>query len=1725
MSGRGGRGRGRGAGRGGGRRFFGKKKNDDKKDSTTQKIDLKFHPHGSGKYKQPATYTKVRDDIISKIQSEFDDSIYIVKSIRDEIKFDMDTEKPSLKKSTAKDATDKATEDEQYKIDYQLEREEFMKDKKTFDSNYIKAYALIYREYCSTAMQSQLRELPEFESRIQDDPVELLMEVQKLMHVPLKAVYPMWSLAETFANLVNLRQKEGEDLIGFTERFKQEKNIVKSLVGKHFLDNFIENTKEYAELTNDVDKKKMKSNGFDAFMATVFLRGSDRSSYGELIDDMRTQYALKVDQYPKSLEDAVDVMRSIRKKKKDKKEGSQNQRSGESDSRSQGGRANSFAQQRNNQDSKCYVCGDEAHKANECSIRGDVTPNQWFKKTGVRPTVAQQHLQQGGNGDDDESVESNADVSVASNRSSRSARNTGWSGAQIHTCHHQKVKKEQQLQQVKSGDYKYDLSQEWEDVDLFQVWALDSGTTCHLGANAKLGRGVRDIGYSFEIGTNAGNARIKEEFDVDLFDKPMQIPLHQSGMANVLGLCELVKDYRVTFDSAKQDAFHVHTKRGIVEFRRAKNGMYIYKPNSVVRKENHLETVEGNKLFFTKRQLKRAEGVRRLYHIVGAPYIESLKKLLAQRLIKNCPFNPKDVDVAMEVYGKSHSAEKGRAVRKKPAKLIDDSIEIPKELYMQNQFVDLCVDVMYVNSVLFLTSIDKTIRFRACVPLDSRKHEELLRAIQTVVRHYNQSGIFTQKIHCDHEFESMKDDLQDELDIDIRCENPGDHQPEAERNNRVLQERVRIGYHRMPYKALPRVLIRYLTMGAAKNLNMFPQKGGVSPFYSPQMILTQKDIDYNKHCVCEIGQYVLAFVAHEKTNTNMARSKDALYLRPDPNNDRGGHEVYDLQSKSVIHASRVETVPITEAVIERVESIAKEEGFKSLKFFNRKKEEIILPDADLLAGVDWLNTNGPLALENDEYEENEADEAEIANDEELEEGEYEEIDEDEVQDLLADEKDYQRFEQEQHPEQEDEVPEFQNEEEEIVFEKEEEDPEDDVPDLYERTETVDTDEEDEEEEEPAPTVRRSARARQPKEIFDIKSTKGKSYVQAGKSYLQAAKVKSIDGNANARLTESKKTIKFADDKDVMKMEMQHNLFQQTKVEDDICHEYNPTTGRVIARTIEEFRRGVKEKGVSFAQQYLLNKGLKKFGDRGAKAATAEMDQLYKRNCFEPILVKDLTPGERRKAQNAIMFLSEKRDGLCKGRMVYNGKPTRNWISREESASPTASIESVKITCAIDAKEGRDVMSADVPNAFIQTEMPKEKVENRGDRIIMKITGVLVDFLLDIDPKTYGGYVVMENGRKVIYVLVLRAIYGMLVASLLWYKKFRKDLETIGFEFNPYDPCVANRIVNGKQQTIRFHVDDILSSHVNPKVNDKFLKWLNKHYGTVKKVVATRGKVHEYLGMTIDFREKGKVHIIQDDSIENMLEEFPVKFKSTDTCSSPAANNLFEQGDSKLLNKSQSEIFHKFTAKNLFISHRARPDIQPTVSVLTTRVQKPNNQDWGKLVRLMKYLHSTRDKHLVLSVDKIGVVKWFVDASFAVHPDFKSHTGAVMTMGGGAVTSMSKKQKLNTRSSTSAELVGVDDVMTMILWNKLFIEAQGYIIKKNILYQDNKSSILLEVNGRKSAGKRSRALNIRYFFVTDQVAKGNLTIEYCPTDAMTGDYMTKPIQGEKFRVFRKAILGM
>lgn len=129
------------------------------------------------------------------------------------------------------------------------------------------------------------------------------------------------------------------------------------------------------------------------------------------------------------------------------------------------------------------------------------------------------------------------------------------------------------------------------------------------------------------------------------------------------------------------------------------------------------------------------------------------------------------------------------------------------------------------------------------------------------------------------------------------------------------------------------------------------------------------------------------------------------------------------------------------------------------------------------------------------------------------------------------------------------------------------------------------------------------------------------------------------------------------------------------------------------------------------------------------------------------------------------------------------------------------------------------------------------------------------------------------------------------------------------------------------------------------------------------------------------------------------------------------------------------------------------------------------------------------------------------------------------MGKDVAYSSSIWQRLNTRSSTEAALVGAHEFMPQILWTRYFLEEQGYQIKGNIVHQENQSPMLLATNGKASSSKRTRHINIRFFFITDRIDTGQMSLQYCGTEAMIGDFFTKPLQGAKFRSFRRQVLNI
>jgi hypothetical protein len=207
---------------------------------------------------------------------------------------------------------------------------------------------------------------------------------------------------------------------------------------------------------------------------------------------------------------------------------------------------------------------------------------------------------------------------------------------------------------------------------------------------------------------------------------------------------------------------------------------------------------------------------------------------------------------------------------------------------------------------------------------------------------------------------------------------------------------------------------------------------------------------------------------------------------------------------------------------------------------------------------------------------------------------------------------------------------------------------------------------------------------------------------------------------------------------------------------------------------------------------------------------------------------------------------------------------------------------------------------------------------------------------------------------------------------------------------------------------------------------------------------------------------------------------------------------------------------------MYLAKRVRPDILLPMSFLTTRVQKPDVDDASKLRRVLMYLNGTRSMGIILRPSTDGLVV-SIDSSYGVHSDGKSHTGLSIAYGSGSILAQSTKQKIVTKSSTEAELVGLSDKGSLAIWSADFLKGQGEKIGPVSIQQDNMSTIALIEKGS-STSERSRHINIRYFWLKDRISSGELQVKYQPTDEMIADILTKPLQGAKFLALRTRLLN-
>lgn len=517
------------------------------------------------------------------------------------------------------------------------------------------------------------------------------------------------------------------------------------------------------------------------------------------------------------------------------------------------------------------------------------------------------------------------------------------------------------------------------------------------------------------------------------------------------------------------------------------------------------------------------------------------------------------------------------------------------------------------------------------------------------------------------------------------------------------------------------------------------------------------------------------------------------------------------------------------------------------------------------------------------------------------------------------------------------------------------------------------------------------------------------------------------------------------------------------------------------------------------------KGLKEYGLEAEESIQAEFAQLCDKKVFRPVKHEDLMPKQKVRILRTLMFLKRKRDGRLKSRFCVDGRRQAGFGYELETTSPTVFTESVIITAVIDAYEERYVVVTDIEGAYLNADMPLE--------VHIEIDPVLTKILIKLKPE----WAEFMTSKGTLVLLLLKALYGCIHSARLFYEHVAKTLTELGFKANTYDMGVFNKQINGHQCTITIHVDDLKISCKDRRGVESVLASLTEVY---KKLQTKEGPILEYLGMELDLTEKKKVKVSMKSLVEETLKEFEIE----GTSPLPAPSHLFMVSEGRRqLAKKEKEIFHSIVAKLLYLAKHGRPDLLTAVSFLTTRVQDPDEDDLKKLERLIKYLKGTRELVLTLEADDLTQIHVYIDASYAVHPDMKSHSGLVATLGKGGIIAKSSKQKLVAKSSTEAELIAIADGLDNVMWMRRFMREQGIEVKPVIVHQDNESTIKMVKNG-KSTSKHTRHINIRFFSINDQIGRGKVLVVYTPTREMWADYFTKPLMGALFVAIRSKVMN-
>jgi hypothetical protein len=984
-------------------------------------------------------------------------------------------------------------------------------------------------------------------------------------------------------------------------------------------------------------------------------------------------------------------------------------------------------------------------------------------------------------------------------------------------------------------------------------------------------------------------------------------------------------------------------------------------------------------------------------------------------------------------------------------------------------------DIMFVAGLPFLTSVFKPLMLLLSTLIKSKSTADVKKAVDKQVATVQGEGFKVIEITSDGEgaVGAIKDDL-DRLGCKVTIHSKNTSSADVDNKIRQLKNTMRSASV-LPF-LFPMVLTAALVAFSVSKINMTPSRANFH-WYSPYELLLGRPLSVDRDLGGKGGNGPMGFCSRAEifvgtSNTMADRTSPALFLTS-KGNSYGSALFFKLDTKSIVSCDQWKALPMDDGTITRMNEIARQGALFPKKFpmfyAGRRIDDEPIDETDVneqtsdYVGRVVVDSGSDAPTGSNTIPSREEEDVRIVRADNVR------LSPEDVTQL----------------------------EESTVF--------DDLPAAQGVENGGD---------EIPPSSGGSVTPREPVEIGGERSKynypvneDSSRYNPVGAPWFLTGEALPLSGGRASRVRKAPDRLAFVASEELIK-EVSSIMSLKSRTNMGTRLPFRPTGGRnrVMQAKLEE-RRERHHSAFIVA----VDRAIAQFGDKAIESLHKELTGLHRKSVFKQVKLSSLSDAQRRKIIRSKMFLKEKFfpsgdfDKL-KSRLVAGGDmQDRSEYEESETSSPTVGLSSVYLVLSVAAKEKRKVGSADVGTAYLNA--------NMGKVVLMRIEKRLAQMLVELFPDVYT---LDKDGC--IYVQLEKALYGCVESAKLWYDEVSAALLSIGFVRNPHDICVFNTDRNGHQVTVCLYVDDLLITSVDEADIEWVVDTLRSKYETVS---LNTGGLHSYLGQTFDLRVAGEVSVSMDGYTRDILDSSGVKgFRAT-----PATPELYEITEGlPLLDKKQQDDFHSLVMRLMFLAQRARPDILTAVAFLSRRWGKVTAEDRGKLERVLMYLNSWPDLKMTLACEDELRVYGYVDASFAVHNDMKSHTGGIISLGKGSVHVSSKKQQLMTKSSTESELVGLSDQLPQVVWTRNFLQAQGYVMGPARIFQDNQSTLALVAKGR-STSSRTRHIAIRYFFVKDRVDSGEVEVVYKPTGEMRADIMTKPLQGDLFRKMRSALMGM